>query len=69
MSFPDPNQSTQHIIGSKTWNWDGDKWVLEAKVLDLPNFLSESPVTVHRTTDDVEYGFDPDTVTDELTLP
>ena len=30
MAFPDPNQDTTYKLGSKTWDWDGQKWVLKS---------------------------------------
>jgi len=27
MAFPNPNISTEHTVGGKTWTYDGDKWV------------------------------------------
>ena len=30
MPFPDPNVTTEHQVGGKTWTYDGDKWVSDA---------------------------------------
>ena len=62
MSFPDPNQSTTHSIGNKTWNWDGKKWVAEPMGNDVPNLSGkrdEGMVGV-LTADTFTLKYDPD---------
>jgi len=66
MSFPDPNNSTTHTLGSKTWDWDGQKWVLKSIEVGLPDFRAVEPVTVEETPGVVAYGYDTDSMT-ELT--
>lgn len=66
MSFPDPNNTTTHTLGSKTWDWDGQKWVLTAINVGLPDFRAVTPVTVEETPGVVQYGYDTDSMT-ELT--
>ena len=68
MSFPDPNSSTTHTIGSKTWNWDGEKWVLESSTVELPDFEANTPILVTSSPESVAYGYDPTAVDEELTL-
>ena len=40
MAFPDPNTTTTYQLGSKTWDWDGQKWVLTAIDVGLPAFAA-----------------------------
>ena len=65
MSFPDPNQDTTYKLGSKTWDWDGQKWVLKSISVGLPDFRSEHPVTIDESNPGVVmYGYDADQLTD-----
>ena len=66
MAFPDPNQGvTTYKLGSKTWDWDGQKWVLKSISVGLPDFRSEHPVTVDESNPCVVmYGYDADQLTD-----
>jgi hypothetical protein len=65
MAFPDPNQNTTYKLGSKTWDWDGQKWVLKSISVGLPDFRSEHPVTVDESNPGVVmYGYDADQLTD-----
>jgi len=65
MAFPDPNQDTTYKLGSKTWEWDGQKWVLKSISVGLPDFRSEHPVTVDESNPGVVmYGYDADQLTD-----
>ena len=66
MAFPDPNQGvTIYKLGSKTWEWDGQKWVLKSISVGLPDFRSEHPVTVDESNPGVVmYGYDADQLTD-----
>ena len=65
MAFPDPNQDTTYKLGSKTWDWDGQKWVLKSISVGLPDFRSEHPVTVDESNPGVVmYGYDADQLTD-----
>ena len=66
MTFPDPNSETTYTLGSKTWDWDGQKWVLTAISVGLPDFRNELPVTVEESPGVVQYGYNTDTMT-ELT--
>jgi hypothetical protein len=66
MSFPDPNNTTTHTLGSKTWDWDGQKWVLKSIEVGLPDFRADEPVTVTETPGVVAYGYNTDSMT-ELT--
>lgn len=67
MAFPDPGQITTYTLGSKTWDWDGQKWVLTAISIELPDFDSELPVSVEETPGVVEYGYTTDGLS-ELTV-
>ena len=65
MTFPDPNQDTTYSLGSKNWEWDGQKWVLKSISVGLPDFRSEHPVTVDESSPGVVmYGYDADQLTD-----
>ena len=65
MAFPDPNNETTYTLGSKTWDWDGQKWVLKSISAGLPDFRSELPVTVDESNPGVVmYGYDADQLTD-----
>ena len=66
MAFPDPNQGvTTYKLGSKTWDWDGQKWVLKSISVGLPDFRSEHPVTIDESNPGVVmYGYDADQLTD-----
>ena len=65
MAFPDPTQDTTYKLGSKTWDWDGQKWVLKSISVGLPDFRSEHPVTVDESNPGVVmYGYDADQLTD-----
>jgi hypothetical protein len=65
MAFPDPNQNTTYKLGSKTWDWDGQKWVLKSISVGLPDFRSEHPVTIDESNPGVVmYGYDADQLTD-----
>ena len=65
MAFPDPNQDTTYKLGSKSWDWDGQKWVLKSISVGLPDFRSEHPVTVDESNPGVVmYGYDADQLTD-----
>ena len=65
MAFPDPNQDTTYKLGSKTWDWDGQKWVLKSISVGLPDFRSEHPVTIDESNPGVVmYGYDADQLTD-----
>ena len=65
MAFPDPSQDTTYKLGSKTWDWDGQKWVLKSISVGLPDFRSEHPVTVDESNPGVVmYGYDADQLTD-----
>jgi hypothetical protein len=66
MAFPDPNVTPSYTLGSKTWDWDGQKWVLTAINVGLPDFRAVTPVTVEETPGVVQYGYDTDSMT-ELT--
>ena len=66
MAFPDPNTTTTYQLGSKTWDWDGQKWVLTAIDVGLPAFAAVNPVTVTETPGVVQYGYNTDTMS-ELT--
>ena len=64
MSFPDPNQDPTYTLGSKNWEWDGQKWVLKSISVGLPDFRAELPVTVDESTPGVvQYGYDADQLT------
>ena len=65
MAFPDPNNNQTHQIGDKTWNYDGEKWVL-IKIDEAFTFEKEEPITVVRQSNTVTYGID-HSVLDELT--
>ena len=67
MAFPDPNVTTEYSLGSKTWDWDGQKWMLKAINLGLPSFDSVLPVSVEETPGVVEYGYTTDGLS-ELTV-
>jgi len=65
MAFPDPSQDTTYKLGSKTWDWDGQKWVLKSISVGLPDFRSEHPVTIDESNPGVVmYGYDADLLTD-----
>ena len=65
MSFPDPNQNPTYKLGSKTWEHDGQKWVLKSISVGLPDFRSEHPVTIDESNPGVVmYGYDADQLTD-----
>ena len=65
MAFPDPSQDTTYKLGSKTWDWDGQKWVLKSISVGLPDFRSEYPVTIDESNPGVVmYGYDADLLTD-----
>ena len=65
MAFPDPSQDTTYKLGSKSWDWDGQKWVLKSISVGLPDFRSEHPVTVDESNPGVVmYGYDADQLTD-----
>ena len=65
MAFPDPSQDTTYKLGSKTWDWDGQKWVLKSISVGLPDFRSEHPVTIDESNPGVVmYGYDADQLTD-----
>ena len=65
MAFPDPNQDITYKLGSKTWDWDGQKWVLKSISVGLPDFRSEHPVTIDESNPGVVmYGYDADQLTD-----
>jgi len=65
MAFPDPNSQTTYSLGSKTWNWDGQKWTLSSINVGLPDFQSEHPITVDESIAGlVMYGHDADQLTD-----
>ena len=57
MAFPDPNSSSTHTIGDKTWEHDGDKWVL-VKIEDTFTFAKEEPIYVIEQGRTVSYGID-----------
>jgi hypothetical protein len=64
MAFPDPSQDTTYKLGSKTWDWDGQKWVLKSISVGLPDFRSEHPVTIDESNPGVVmYGYDADQLT------
>ena len=65
MAFPDPTQDTTYKLGSKTWDWDGQKWVLKSISVGLTDFRSELPVTIDESNPGVVmYGYDADQLTD-----
>lgn len=43
MPFPDPNVTTEHQVGGKTWTYDGDKWVSDAIGIDESAKVLMSP--------------------------
>ena len=72
MSFPDNPQvgDPPHTQGGRTWEWDGQKWVLMSNPVSNIDFRAEespTPITVEEgfevasdgtTTPFVETGFD-----------
>ena len=67
MAFPDPNDgNSTHVIGSKVWNWDGEKWVLETVNIGSPVFAATNPVQVDNQPSSTTYSLDASTL-DSLT--
>ena len=58
MAFPNPDISTEHSIGTKTWAWDNEKWVLK-DIVETFDFRKEDPMVVYKQGNAVTYSIDP----------
>ena len=58
MAFPNPETSTEHTIGTKTWEYDGEKWNLR-DIIETFEFKKEDPMVVKKQGNVVIYSIDP----------
>lgn len=69
MTFPDTSGdpgNISHTIGNKTWNWDGEKWILQSVKVGAPSFAAVDPVQVANNATTTTYSLDAATL-DALT--
>ena len=58
MAFPNPSTKQEHTIGTKTWIWDNEKWVLK-DIVETFEFKKEDPMVVQKQGNVVVYSIDP----------